>query len=144
MLKLFVCILGVLWGQVSLASSYSECRILGVVEDVYYNKIHLGVLRYEDIVENNYDLNYENCDALEGKVVALYDNWKDAADEPCRLEVDVPFKKDQYRNKMKDNFQKGDMLKFDYSFYQGMTPDGPMCMKKWTLLEHVPLKPHSR
>lgn len=144
MFRAFLFLSTLFWVQGSFASSYSECRILGVVEDVYFNKIHLGVLKYEDIVENNYDSNYENCQSLEGKVVALYDDWKDAADEQCRLEVSVPFKNDKYRNKMKDNFQKGDMLKLDYSFYQSMGPNGSVCMKKWVLLEHVPLKPHSR
>jgi len=97
MYKFLLFFSAMLWGQNSFASSYSECRILGVVEDVYFNKIHLGVLKYEDIVENNFDLNYENCQSLEGKVVALYDDWKDAADEQCRLEVVVPFKKNKYR-----------------------------------------------
>lgn len=126
------------------ASSYSQCEVLGVVEDVYFNKIHLGVLKHEDYTENNLDYNFQACEDLVGMVVALYDDPKDAADEPCTLKVQTGFEKNKFRHKMKDNFQKGDMLKFDYTFYSSKTPTGVVCVKDWRLIEHVPLNPHSK
>lgn len=126
------------------ASSYSACEIMGVVEDVYYNKINFRPLKYEAIVVKNYDTSFHSCAEFKGKVISLYDNSDDAVNEPCDLKLKTGFQKNKYRNRWKDNVQKGDMLTFDYTFYQSMTPRGGMCIKDWTVKEHVPLHPHSR
>jgi hypothetical protein len=137
-------VLPLFFSQTGSASSYSQCEILGVVEDIYFNKIHLGVLKVTSSNLQNYDEGYQDCKPLEGKTFALYDDPKDAADEPCQLKVTADFTKNKFRHKMKDNFQKGDMVKFDYTYYQAMGPSGAVCMKEWRLIEHVPLHPHAR
>lgn len=128
----------------SEASSYSQCKLLGVVEDVYFNKIHYRVLKHENFVENNLDHNFQQCSELKDTVVALYDDPKDAADEPCSLQVKTGYEDKKFRRKLRDNFQKGDMIKFDYTYYTAMGLNDFVCMKDWRLIEHVPLKPHSR
>ncbi|MFT7144295.1 MAG: hypothetical protein ACI9TY_001338 [Alphaproteobacteria bacterium] len=130
------------WVQ-AYASSYSTCIVMGVVEDVYYNKIHFRPLKSTSTVEI-YDPKYDNCAQMNETVIALYDNGDEAANEPCQLKIIADFKKNKIRNRWKDNVQKGDMITFDYTFYQSMTPSGGMCAKDWAIQEHVPINPHSR
>lgn len=142
--KIFLFVLPFLFLQGVEASSYSQCKILGVIEDTYFNKVHLGVLKVDGLTHENYDAGYQTCKPLVGKTIALYDDPKDAADEPCQLVVSTEFKTQKFRHKMKDNFQRGDMVRFDYTYYEAMGPNGGLCVKDWRLIEHVPIKPHAR
>tara|TARA_R110000868_G_scaffold218576_2_gene469369 strand:+ start:292094 stop:292528 length:435 start_codon:yes stop_codon:yes gene_type:complete len=133
-----------LLSNTAYASGYSMCRVMGVVEDVYYNKIHFRPLKVTSQVKETYDAGYVNCSPLMGKVIALYDKADDVVEEPCSVKLMAPFSGKKFRYKWKDNVQKGDMVTFDYSYYQAMAVEGPVCMKEWKMLEHVPLHPHSR
>lgn len=126
------------------ASSYSQCRVLAVVEDVYFNKMHVRILRFNELTTQNTDYNYQQCNGLVDKVVALYESGDDAPDEHCHFKFKAGFQSKKWRNRIKDNMAKGDMVKLDYVYHSTMTPAGPACMKDWQLVEHVPLNKHAR